>query len=184
MLRTLFDVAPPIHTASAEDEITRVATRVSEDAIRFDGHTILADPTALLPEVYKLFNRIARLVETTPQRFSYELDVRLVYATFEAGQTLDEILAAWDEYLSVPMPAAIRDRLTRWWEGYGQVRIYEDVSLIEFGDDYALTEMKAVTSLAKHLVVEISPRLVLVSPAAVETLTAELEAAGYTPKQG
>ena len=169
---------------SATGSETGKVVRVGEDSVRFDGERILADPTALRPEVYKLFKSIARLVETTPQCFSYELDVRSAYATFEAGQTLDDILAGWDEWLAVPVPAAIRDRLVRWWEGYGQVRIYEDVSIIEFSDDYALTEMKTVTSLAKHLIVEISPRLVLVAPGTVDTLTAELEKAGYTPQQG
>ena len=43
--------------------------------------------------------------------------------------------------------------------------------------------MKAVTSLGQHLIAELSPRLVLIPKVAVEPLTAELEKAGYTPKQ-
>jgi predicted ATPase len=43
--------------------------------------------------------------------------------------------------------------------------------------------MKAVTSLAQLIIAEISPRLVLIPAAAVDSLTAELEKAGYTPQQ-
>jgi hypothetical protein len=55
--------------------------------------------------------------------------------------------------------------------------------MIEFADDYALAEMKAVTSLERYLIAEISPRAVLIPEEIVEFLTAELEKAGYTPRQ-
>ena len=63
------------------------------------------------------------------------------------------------------------------------MRLYKGVTVIEFSDDFALTEMKAATSLNKVLVAELSPRLVLIPKAAVATLIAELEKAGYTPQQ-
>jgi hypothetical protein len=81
------------------------------------------------------------------------------------------------------MPNQLRRRLMSWWQAYGRVRIYENVTLIEFADDYALTEMKAVTSLTRHLIAEISPRAVLIPSEVVEFLSTELEKAGYTPKQ-
>jgi hypothetical protein len=62
------------------------------------------------------------------------------------------------------------------------VRIYEDLTIVEFGDDYALAEMKAVSSLDSYMVTEISPRLVIIQRDAVTELTAELVRAGYTPK--
>ena len=68
-------------------------------------------------------------------------------------------------------------------EAYGRVRLYQDVTLIEFGDDYALAEMKAVTSLDKVMIAEISPRLVLIPKDAAASLSAELVKAGYTPQQ-
>jgi hypothetical protein len=57
------------------------------------------------------------------------------------------------------------------------------VTIIEFGDEHALTEMKAITSLEKHMIAEISPQLVLIPKAAVTLLRGELEKAGYMPKQ-
>ncbi len=89
----------------------------------------------------------------------------------------------WEKWLAVPLPAAIHRQMIAWWEAYGQVRLYENVTVIEFGDAYALTEMKAATSLAQHLIAEISPILVLIPVSAVNTLVSELEKAGYTPKQ-
>jgi hypothetical protein len=55
--------------------------------------------------------------------------------------------------------------------------------VIEFGDEYALAEMKAVTALGKHIIAEISPRLALISEEAAASLVSELEKAGYTPQQ-
>jgi len=81
------------------------------------------------------------------------------------------------------MPEAIHDQLAAWWDAYGRVRIYEHLTVIEFSDDYALTEMKAVTALEEFLIAEISPRLVIVRQEGIDPLTKALEKAGYTPKQ-
>ena len=62
------------------------------------------------------------------------------------------------------------------------MRLYRQVSIIEFGDDHALTEMKAITSLNTLMLAEISPRLVMIPQSAVKQLTSELEKAGYTPQ--
>lgn len=68
------------------------------------------------------------------------------------------------------------------YEQVGQP-VYNMGPAAEFGDDYALAEMKAVTSLATVMIAEISPRLVLIPKLAATTLAAELEKAGYTPQQ-
>ena len=106
-----------------------------------------------------------------------------VHAAFEEGLTLDNLLNDWAQLLPIAMPESIRSQLAVWWQAYGQVRIYEKVTLIEFSDDYTLTEMKAVTSLEQRLIAEISSRLVLIPQEAVEPLVIELEQAGFTPKQ-
>src|SRR5690606_5668273 len=111
------------------------------------------------------------LDEVLPDRFVYSLNVRAAHAAFEAGRTLAEITAEWEQLMPQPMPDHIRARLETWWQGYGQVRLYENVTVIEFSDDYALAEMKAVTSLSQHLIAEISPRLALVPAEAVDSLT-------------
>ncbi|MFN3761608.1 MAG: helicase-associated domain-containing protein [Anaerolineae bacterium] len=154
-----------------------------EDAVRTEHHTVHVRPSAIPVQAHTLLDRIARLETATADRFVYRLDPHAVYKAFEAGATLSEILEGWEKWMPVPMPEDIRSLLTGWWEAYGRVRIYENLTVIEFGDDYALAEMKAVTSLSEHLIAEISPRLVVIPQQAVSRLVAELEAAGYTPKQ-
>jgi hypothetical protein len=151
--------------------------------VTIDGDTIVVLPSATDGRVHGLLDRIARLETISPERFVYRFDPRAVYEAYEAGMALSEILEGWEQLISVPIPPETEERLTDWWKAYGQVRIYKDVTVIEFSDDYALDEMKAVTSLESVLIAELSPRLVMIPQDAVETLAAELETAGYTPKQ-
>jgi hypothetical protein len=125
---------------------------------------------------------LGRVVSSMVGLFVYKLELDVVYATFESGLTVNDLIAEWDVALSVTMPRSVRSQLFQWWKSYGQTRIYRNATLIEFGDDYALTEMKAITGLEKALVAELSPRLVLIDRAAVTDLVAQLEKAGYTPK--
>jgi hypothetical protein len=130
-----------------------------------------------------LLDKIARLDLVETDRFVYHLDPQAAYESFEAGVALAEILEDWDRLLRIPMPEPIHRQLAGWWKAYGQVRVYEDLTIVEFGDEYALAEVRAVTSLDNYLIAEISPRVVIVPQGAVAPLTAELERAGYTPKQ-
>lgn len=170
------DAPHPIEGQSA-------ATAAPADAVSIDGDTITINPTAVSPKVHSLLDNLARLDEVLPDRFIYNLDVEAVHAAFEAGRTLADLAAEWAELMPRPIPDHIHTKLENWWQGYGQARIYQNITVIEFSDDYALAEMKAVTSLAQHLIAEISPQLVLVPADKVQLLTAELEKAGYTPKQ-
>jgi hypothetical protein len=144
---------------------------------------IHVNPATISAQAHNYLDQIAKIEETSSDRFTYRLNAAAVHQTFESGATLDQLLAQWKKHLGIPMPDTIRQPLEGWWSAYGLVRLYENVSLIEFGDEYALREMKAVTSLEKHLVAEITPTLVFIQPQAIPTLIAELEKAGYTPKQ-
>ncbi len=145
--------------------------------------TITVEPSAVSAQAHSLLDQVARLEVTEPHRFVYRLDAQAAYESFEEGVVLDDLLADWERLLGTPVPDAIGEQLAAWWQAYGQVRIYQDLTVVEFGDEYALAEMKAVTSLDEHLVAEISPRLVVIRPEALEPLVAELERAGYTPKR-
>ena len=151
--------------------------------VSIEGDTITVLPGTTDGRVHGLLDRIARLETISPERFVYQLDPRAVYEAFEAGVALSEILEGWQQLIATPLPDEIEGRLRAWWSAYGQVRIYQDVTVVEFGDDYALAEMKAVTSLEEVLIAELSPRLVMIPQDAMEKLSAELEAAGYTPKR-
>lgn len=148
-----------------------------------EGKTIVVTPSLISAQAHSLLDKIARLEVTAPDRFVYRLDAQAAYQAFEAGAVLDDLLAEWGRLLAIPVPQAIGKQLAAWWAAYGRVRLYENLTVVEFSDDYALAEMKAVTSLELFLVAEISPRLVIVRPEATQQLVAELEKAGYTPKQ-
>jgi len=159
------------------------AAPLPADAMTIDKLTISVIPSAITPQAHKLLDAVARLESATAECFVYQLDAQAVYESFEAGGTLEEMIEDWERLLPVALPAAVQEHLTDWWNAYGQVRIYQEITIIEFGDDYALAEMRATTSLEKHLIAEISPRLVIIPRGAIDSLTAELESAGYTPKQ-
>ncbi len=167
--------APPIRTCAP-------ATPPGE-AVRVEGNRIIVCPAAISAQAHGLLDEFTRLRSATSGRFEYELDAAAAYRAFQAGTALAEVLDGWQQLLPIPMPGAIRAQLVRWWEAYGSVRVYEGLSIIEFADDYALAEMKAVTSLAQHVVAQVTPRLVIVDAQAVPSLVAELKKAGYTPKQ-
>jgi hypothetical protein len=151
-------------------------------SVVLEGSTITVQPSALSDQAHGLLDQIARLVTVEPDRFVYQLDAAAVYETFEAGGTLSRMLDAWERLLPVPLPDVMHAQLTAWWEAYGRLRVYRDVTVIEFGDEYALAEMKAVTSLEEHLVAELSPRLVVIPSEVVDRLVRELREAGHTPK--
>lgn len=166
--------APPLGTS---------APAAPGEAVRVEGNRIIVCPSAISAQAHGLLDEIARLSSATSGRFEYELDATAAYRAFQAGAALAEITDGWQQLLPIPMPEAIRAQLERWWEAYGSVRIYQGLSVIELADDFALTEMSAVTSLAQHIVARLTPRLVIVDAQAVPTLMAELKKAGYTPKQ-
>lgn len=169
-------VPPPRHVAEQ-------APPPQAEAVNTDELCIIVRPSAVNAQAHSLLDKIARLNVAEPDRFVYQLDAQAAYEAFESGAALSEILDSWEQFLQVPMPGAIHSQLAAWWQAYGQVRLYSGLTVIEFGDDYALAEARAVTSLDKHLIAEITPRFVVIRPQAVAPLRAELEKAGYLPKQ-
>jgi hypothetical protein len=153
-----------------------------QDAVQIEGRTIYTRPAHVSSQAHALLDKIALLDTVEPERFAYQLAPQAVYEAFEAGATLPEILDDWEKLIPVPLPEDLRAQLSAWWEAFGRVRIYQDLTVIEFGDDYALAEMLATTSLGERLIAKLSSRLVVVHQQAVAPLMAELEKAGYTPK--
>ncbi len=171
--------APP----APQRNVSQTPIKDAQDAIMVDGLQIRVVPSALNAQGHTLLDKIAILEQAAPGQFVYKLDPLATHQSFESGVGLEEILADWAKLLPLEMPPLIQQTLTEWWQSYGQVRLYSDVTIIELADDHALIEMKTVTSLEKYLLAEISPRLILIPTETAELLAAELEHAGYTPKQ-
>lgn len=145
--------------------------------------TIVVHPASVPPQAHTLLGRVARLESTLPGYFVYRLDAHVTHATFEHGETLADLRAAWEHVMPVPMPAMVDKAISEWWSHYGQVRLYEGLALIELEDDVTLRELEASTSIGAHIVARLSPRLVLVRDGDVDVLLQELSARGLTPKE-
>ncbi len=152
-------------------------------SISINGKHIAIPLAAMNARINVLMDKCAHLDNVTSEQLNYQLSAEITWQSFEAGETLDDLRKTWQENMPIEMPNSIRQTLETWWQGYGKVRIYQNMTLIEFSDDHSLAEMKAVTTLNEHLIAEISPRLIVIKKEATQQLIAELEKAGYTPKQ-
>ncbi|MBV7337375.1 helicase-associated domain-containing protein [Chloroflexi bacterium TSY] len=162
------------------DEVA--SPQADDDAVSIEGDLIHVNPAAVSAQTHNLLDRIGELERADAEKFVYRLDGHAVHQSFESGVALNELRHQWNQLLAAPMPRTIEEKLETWWTQYGQVRVYEDVTIIELADDHALAELKSVTDLEKVMIAEISPRLVLIPKTAVQSLSEQLEKAGYMPQ--
>jgi hypothetical protein len=113
--------------------------------------------------------------------FTYRMTDESIERALLAGFSPSTIAAEF-QGADIPMPEAAQARIEQAAERIGRVRLYEGLALVEFSDDYALKELLAGTSLKKHLVCQLSPRLAVVKPEAADALAKELVEKGYTPR--
>jgi len=82
----------------------------------------------------------------------------------------------------IAVPAAWQDKLSKWSRNYGLLHVYEDITVVELADEYALQELLASTSLREHIIYQFSPCLIAIRPDRVDDLVREMEGRGYTPR--
>ena len=133
------------------------------------------------PEVYRLLGETSELTGAAREGLGYRLTAERVQRLFDGGMTGPELVAFLARHAQ-HFPRAARARLEDWWSNYGTVQLYDDLTLIELGDDYLLPELLATSALEKVLVHTFSPRLIAVETSAVDGLRAELERLGHLPK--
>jgi hypothetical protein len=150
-------------------------------AILNDDMTVVVVPGLAPAELHALLHLLGELKETSPQRFVYRITAEGVLSALEQGQTIGRLLAAIQHWCGRPLPPAWRQKIHTWSENYGKLHIYDDISLIELADDYALQEILSSTSLREHVIHQFSPRLVAIQADAIELLIQEMEKQGYTP---
>jgi hypothetical protein len=162
--------------------------RPTEDAALADRRLLLGDDLTIqvparLPNAsaYVLLGRGAELVAASPEGLRYRLLPDAVRRLFEQGISGPQLIQLLAGYAGQPPPASMREAIEGWWAGYGRVRLYDDLTLIELADDYLLPELLRTTSLPASTIHTFSPRLVAVEPAHVEKLIAELTRAGHAP---
>ena len=171
---------PKAEQGAGKDKASAILAR---NAVKVHEDSINLIPSQVSGRLHTLLERIAHRESAQPDQFTYRLNIATAHQSFEAGLAVEDVQRQWQELLGEDLPKPIATRLNQWWQSYGQVRLYRQMTIIEFGDDHALTEMKALTSLNSLMLVELSPRLVVIPKDAVTPLMNELQKAGYTPKQ-
>jgi hypothetical protein len=146
-----------------------------------DDLTVTVSPGKVPAQLHELLHLVGQLETTTPDEFVYRITADGVLRALGQGQTIDRVLGALTRWLGKEPPPSWKSKMVAWSENYGKLHIYDDITLIELADDYALHELLSNTSLRDHLVYEFSPRLVAVHPEAVDDLVQEMEKRGYTP---
>lgn len=131
--------------------------------------------------IHELLRWIADLVEISPHGLRYRMTRQLAQEAFDAGVTSSNALSILADRAGGSVPAEVSSLLDAWWMSYGNIRLYDDLTLIELGDDILLHELLATSSLKSVLLDVITPRLVAVEPGGVQVLLAEMQRLGYTP---
>ena len=115
------------------------------------------------------------------QKLAYKVQDTGLGRAFDDGWTLEQIVSSLEAGLGAPLPADLAGGMRALWERFGRLHIYDDMTLIEFGDDFCLPELLAATSLSQILLTTFTPRLVAVRTDRAEDFLAELQSRGYTP---
>ncbi|HEY8685609.1 MAG TPA: helicase-associated domain-containing protein, partial [Chloroflexota bacterium] len=145
-------------------------------------------PEVLVPAGYSdlplhiLLLEIADLADISPAGLRYRLGRQRAQDAFDGGVTGPDLLRVLAERALGSMPVDVRTVIDAWWKDYGNVRLYDDLTLIELGDDILLQELLATSSLRNVVVEVVTPRLVAIDPAAIRPLLGEMERLGYTPR--
>jgi hypothetical protein len=132
-------------------------------------------------QLHDLLHSIGQLDETTPEKFVYRITADGVLLALEHGQTIERLLARISDWCDAEIPETWRQKMATWSQNYGKLHVYDDITVIELADDYALQELLSNTALQDHVIYEFSPRLVAIRPEAVDDLIQEMEKRGYTP---
>lgn len=112
----------------------------------------------------------------------YRLEVARVHTAFESGATPETLFSEWEACFGQAAPDSLRDALLHWWQGYGAARIYQNLTLIEFSDEYALQEVRVLAANQGIRMAELSSNSAVIPVDSVEALVTALQRAGHTPK--
>jgi hypothetical protein len=185
---------------AATQEADAAASSVADDL------TVTLLPGRAPVELYDLVHAIGSLVEATPDRFVYRLTASGVFRWVEAvtnraggeglpsserltsgEDAIETLIATLSKHCVLPgaqpqVAAEWQRKLRTWGRNYGQLHVYENLTLLELADEYALQELLVSTSLREHLVYQFSPRLAAIRADVVQELVQEMEKRGYTPR--
>jgi len=94
----------------------------------------------------------------------------------------DDVLAHLTELARSPVPERVQTQWQDWHSRYSQVRWYDNLTLIEFADDYILQELLSQTDLHEHVLFTFGSRLVALRAESADAVARHLVTKGYMPK--
>jgi hypothetical protein len=153
-----------------------------------DRLTIGDDLTILVPAgttdvaIHGLLARAGELIEASASGLRYRLTASGMHALFDTGTSGPELAGLLAERAGGALPPAVAAAIDSWWDGYGAVRLYDELTVIELADDLLQTELLAATPLAASAIHTFSPRLIAIDPARAEELVTALAGRGYAPR--
>lgn len=164
-------------------EVVGEAQAAPPDALGFaENEYLLIRTTRWMGDL----RRLALLIATEAAQRSdvrvFKLAPAALRATLQRGLRVADVAEQFAA-AGFPLPRAMVEQLDTWQSRAGRHHLYDNLAVIELSEDVLLAEIQAITHLLAIPVYQASPRCLLVlDPAAVPTLTAELVRRGYTPK--
>ncbi len=161
----------------------RGAGPLPADTVRFTGaDTLTLRNSWQAGELRQVIRQIAMEAERGRDVTAYRLDAATFRDALRAGRSAEQISQAFTA-AGFPLPAVTATQLATWQAQAGRHQIYDNLAVIEFGDDEILEEIRTTINLERVQVYPVSPRcLVILDPAAVQPLVDELRKKGYTPQ--
>jgi hypothetical protein len=153
------------------------------DALRFP-----ATETAVLrngwqtAELRQLLRRVAAETARSRETTTFTLAPDAFRGSLAAGLSAEAITGDFAA-TGFPLPAATVARLRDWQGKAGRHQIYDNLAVIECGEDMHPSEVSTIVALAAGALYPVAPRcLVALNPEAVPALVDDLRRRGYTPQ--
>ena len=160
---------------SADSQSPSTLTWLDEPA-----HTLKLEAGYDLGNILSILNRYMQADPEQPTH--YKLANAYLESAFAKGESPEAIIQAFVS-IGAPAPANTQAYITTLHSRYGHVHIYQDLTVIEFSDDYALAELRAANIIdTDDIVHEFSPKLIVINDAATERITKALKKRKYTPR--
>lgn len=147
-----------------------------------DDLTVLVPPDATDVDVHGLLSRAGDLIDASMTGLRYRLTPAGIQAVFDSGMTGPEITQLLAETAGGTLPEAVRKTLDSWWQDFGAVRLYDELTVIELSDDLVLPELLASTGIESAIVQRFSSRLIAIDAARAQNVIDELSDRGFTPR--
>ncbi len=148
----------------------------------------MADETIELTNDWRAgeLRRILRLISVEITRDTTKTLLRLDPAAFRhtlhSGQDATAVGEVFTQ-VGFPLPPAVWETLQTWQSRAGRHQMYDQMAVVEFGEDVLPEELHAISRLSGAEFVQPAPHcLVFLDPKVVPTLLDELRRRGYTPK--